>query len=111
MCAWLALAAPPSAPQLNGQQNILAIHVAELTLEPNFQILRRHGRYAWNGLIDLLWENHVPRAPRWPPAKAAAPANASVGARGEVEKIQDRGAHGRGGEFILPQMRIFQKSL
>ena len=39
--AWLALAAPPSAPELNGQENILAIHVTELTLEPNFQILRR----------------------------------------------------------------------
>jgi hypothetical protein len=39
MSAWLALAAPPRAPELNGQENILAIQVAELTLEPNFQIL------------------------------------------------------------------------
>jgi hypothetical protein len=59
MSAWLALAAPPRAPELNGQENILAIHVAELTLEPNFQSLDDivdHYCYAWNRLIDQPWK-------------------------------------------------------
>ena len=54
MSAWLALAAPPRAPELNGQENILAIHVAELTLEPNFHSFG--DSYAHNKLIDRLWQ-------------------------------------------------------
>jgi hypothetical protein len=62
MSAWLALAAPPAAPELNGQENILAIHVAELTLEPNFQILRRQLRLEQTHRSAM--GNHIPRTPR-----------------------------------------------
>jgi hypothetical protein len=58
---------PPRAPELNGQENNLAIHAAELAVEPNFQILRRHRQslllrleYAYRSAV----ENHVHRAPR-----------------------------------------------
>jgi hypothetical protein len=50
---------PPRAPELNGQENNGQFIAAELAVEPNFQILRRHRRsllLAWNTLIDQPWK-------------------------------------------------------
>ena len=56
---------PPRAPELNSQEN-LAVHAAELAVEPYLQILRRH-----RSLLLCLehphrsaLENHVHRTPR-----------------------------------------------
>src|SRR5262252_5868120 len=63
----LALAAPATRTRTQRPRKYLAIHAAELVVEPNFQILRRHRRSL---LLRLehphrsAVENHVHRPPR-----------------------------------------------
>src|SRR5262249_24818134 len=63
----LALAAPATRTRTQRPRKYLAIHAAELVVEPNFQILRRHRRSL---LLRLehpprsAVENHVERPPR-----------------------------------------------
>jgi hypothetical protein len=50
---------PPRAPELNGQENILAIHLAELAANrifKSFDDIVDHCRYASNTLIDQPWK-------------------------------------------------------
>jgi hypothetical protein len=63
----LALAAPATRARTQWPRKYLAIHAAELAVEPNFQILRRHRpslllrlEHAHRSAV----ENHVHRAPR-----------------------------------------------
>src|SRR2546427_12988281 len=63
----LALAAPATRSRTQRPRKYLAIHAAELVVEPNFQILRRNRRslllrleHAYRSAV----EDHVHRAPR-----------------------------------------------
>jgi signal transduction histidine kinase len=63
----LALAAPATCSRAQRPRKYLAIHAAELAVEPNFQILRRHRRSLLLRLEHAYrpaLENHVHRAPR-----------------------------------------------
>jgi hypothetical protein len=90
MSAWLALAAAPSAPQLNGQENIS---------NPSTRLSITAATSGSRSSISAV-ENHVHGAPRWPTAIGAAPRTLQRG-RGAVEKIYDRQCAGRGGGRIL----------
>src|SRR5262245_28271608 len=63
----LALAAPATLARTQQPRKYLAVHAAELAVEPNFQILRRHRRSLLLRLEHAhrsAVENHVHRAPR-----------------------------------------------
>ena len=63
----LALAAPATRTRTQRPRKYLAIHAAELVVEPNFQILRRHRRSLLLRLEHAhrsAVENHVHRPPR-----------------------------------------------
>src|SRR5262249_17439497 len=63
----LALAAAATRTRTQRPRKYLAIHAAELAVEPNFQILRRHRRSLLLRLEHAhrsAVENHVHRAPR-----------------------------------------------
>src|SRR2546427_9811178 len=63
----LALAAPPKRTRTQRPKKYLAIHAAELAVEPNFKILRRHRRSLLLRLEHAhrsAVENHVHRPPR-----------------------------------------------
>src|SRR5262249_15371757 len=63
----LALAAPATRARTQQPRKYLAVHAAELAVEPNFQILRRHRRSLLLRLEHAhrsAVENHVHRAPR-----------------------------------------------
>src|SRR5262245_35899750 len=63
----LALAAPATRARTQRPRKYLAIHAAELVVEPNFQILRRHRRSLLLRLEHAhrsAVENHVHRPPR-----------------------------------------------
>src|SRR5262245_21100673 len=63
----LALAAPATRTRTQRPRKYLAIHAAELVVEPNFQILRRHRRSLLLRLERAhrsAVENHVHRPPR-----------------------------------------------
>src|SRR5262249_45519684 len=63
----LALAASPTRTRTQRPRKYLAIHAAELVVEPNFQILRRHCRSLLLRLEHAhrsAVENHVHRPPR-----------------------------------------------
>src|SRR5262245_5554549 len=63
----LALTAPATRTRTQRPRKYLAIHAAELVVEPNFQILRRHRRSMLRRLEHphrSAVENHVHRPPR-----------------------------------------------
>ena len=77
MSAWLALAAPPSAPQLNGQEKYFK----------SFDDIVDHCCYVWITLVDLSRGKSCPSRAAMANREAVAPANASVGAGGRSKKF------------------------
>jgi hypothetical protein len=85
MSAWLALAAPPSAPQLNGQEKYFK----------SFDDIVDHCCYVWITLIDLSRGKIMSIARRDGQPGSGSAANASVGAGGAVEKFKTVSAPAR----------------
>jgi hypothetical protein len=76
MSAWLALAAPPRAPELNGQEKYFK----------SFYDIVDHCCYVWITLIDLSRGKSCPSRAAMANREALAPRRFS-GGRGAVEKI------------------------
>jgi hypothetical protein len=83
MSAWLALAAPPSAPQLNGQEKYFK----------SFDDIVDHCCYAWNRLIGQPWKiTSIARRDGQPGSGSAANASVGPGAIDKFKTMQRPGA-------------------
>src|SRR5437867_3503021 len=97
---------PPRAPELNGQEKYLAIHAAELVVEPNFQILRRYSRsllLRWEHAHRSAVENHVHRQTRLGSRRSL---NLRIGITGVQNIAAARGIKPRTAQEILAFMTI-----
>src|SRR6266542_6547023 len=78
MSAWLALAAPPSAPQLNCQEKYFK----------SFDDIVDHCCYVWITLIDLSRGKSCPSRAAMATRESGSAANASVGPGGRSKKLR-----------------------
>jgi hypothetical protein len=82
MSAWLALAAAPSAPQLNGQEKYLK----------SFDDIVDHCCYVWITLIDLSRGKSCPSRAAMANREAVAPRTLQWGPGGRSKKFTTVGA-------------------
>src|SRR5262249_58878913 len=91
----LALAAPATRTRTQRPRKYLAIHAAELVVEPNFQILRRHRRSMLRRLEPphrSAVENHVHRPPRLGSRRSL---NLRIGISRQMGGVRLRDSHKR----------------